>query len=108
MDEEAGIKVTSADIKSFLSNVGNPFVSNIKNNISVHFLPQDIIFSFSIFDPKKIPRSESPRYAVHGEDSIQELSSHYGVNKPVKTLEGKECSRPALISADVSTDWKTV
>ena len=71
LDEEAWIKVTSADIKSFQSNVGNPFVSNLKDNISVHFSSQDIVSSFSIFDPKKIPSSESPRYAVHGEDSIK-------------------------------------
>ena len=37
LDEETVIKVTSADIKSFQSNVGNPFVCNLKNNISVCF-----------------------------------------------------------------------
>ena len=38
MDEEARIKVTSADIKSFKSNVENPYVSNRKNNIPFIFL----------------------------------------------------------------------
>ena len=43
LDEEAGIKVTSADNKSFQSNVGNPFVSNLKN-VSARFSSHDVVF----------------------------------------------------------------
>ena len=65
LDEEAGLEVTSADTKSIQSNVGNLSVSSLKKK---HFC---LIF---FFDPKRLPSSKSPQYAVHGEDLIKSLS----------------------------------
>ena len=76
--------------------------------ISSRFTSQDVVSAFSIFDPKKIPSPpESPEYPSYGEDSVDTLSSHYGVDRPAQTLEGEEFSKPALTSAEVSTEWKT-
>ena len=79
----------------------------MKINISSHFTSQDVVSAFSIFDPKKVPSPESPEYPSYGEDSVDTLSSHYGVDRPAQTLEGEEFSKPALTSAEVSTEWKT-
>ena len=101
------MKVTLADIQTFQDVVGKPFISNLKSNISSRFTSQDVVSAFSIFDPKKIPSPESPEYPSYGEDSVNTLSRHYGVDRPAQTLEGEEFSKPALTSAEVSTEWKT-
>jgi len=53
------------DIKSFQDNVGIPFVSTLKANISSRFGSQDVVSAFSIFDPKKTPRIDSLEYTYY-------------------------------------------
>ena len=55
LDKNISIKVTIDDIKSFQHNVGIPFVSKLKVNISSHFGFQNEVSAFSILDPKKTP-----------------------------------------------------
>ena len=43
----------------------------------------------------------------YGEDYLHTLLDHYGTEKVAETLDGEETVRQALISADVSTEWKT-
>ena len=107
LDEVADLKVTLADIQSFHNAVGKPFISDLKCNISSRFTSQDVVSAFSIFDPKKILSPESPEYPSYGEDSVNTLNRHYGVDRPAQTLEGEEFSKPALTSAEISIEWKT-
>ena len=67
LEEVTDITIALADIQYFQDSVGKPFISNLKNNISNRFSSQDIVSSFSIFDPKNIPSPESPLYARYGE-----------------------------------------
>ena len=50
-----GVNISIPDIVAFTENVGKPFASNLKANITSRFGSQDIIAAFSIFDPKKVP-----------------------------------------------------
>ena len=54
LEEATLIKITMDDIKSFQDNVGKPFVSTLKANISSRFCSQDVVSAFSIFDPRKL------------------------------------------------------
>ena len=60
----------------FTENVGKPFVSNLKANISSRFGSQDIIAAFSIFDPKKVPSIDSPDIKMYSESFINTLYAH--------------------------------
>ena len=48
-----GVKVTSADIASFQERVAMHFITDLKNNIVCQFTFQDVVSSFSIYDPEK-------------------------------------------------------
>ena len=87
LEEVTDITIALADIQYFQDSVGKPFISNLKNNISNRFSSQDIVSSFSIFDPKKIPSPESPLYARYGEDSIDILK------KPLRSGQTSQDSR---------------
>ena len=50
------VMLTQQDITSFQDDVGKPLVALVKENIANYFASsKDIITSFSIFDPKKVP-----------------------------------------------------
>ena len=70
LEEATSIKITMDDIKSIQDNVGKPFVSTLKANISSRFCSQDIVSAFSIFDPRKTPSVDSSHYKHYGEDSL--------------------------------------
>ena len=72
------VMLTQQDITSF-QDVGKPFVALVKENIANRFSSsKDIITSFSIFDPKKVPAPTSVDLTSYGEDSISTLIDHYG------------------------------
>ena len=48
-------KVTSANIASFQERVTKHFITDLKNNIVCRFTSQDVVSSFSIFGPEKMP-----------------------------------------------------
>jgi len=60
----------------FQDNVGIPFVSTLKANISGS---QDVVSAFSIFDPKKTPKLDSSEYSNYGKDSLSILLHQYGL-----------------------------
>ena len=102
------IKLTQEDITSFQNDVGKPFVALVKENIANHFSSsKDIITSFSIFDPKKVPAPTSVELTSYGEDSISILIDHYGKDLQGKTVDGIAFEKAAIISRDVRTEWKT-
>ena len=95
-------QITALDISSFQDKVGKPFVGLLRDNITSRFSSSDIVGSFSIFDPKKVPATDSPSY---GEDSVSLLADHYGKDLPAKTVLGVELTKDAIISTEVKTEW---
>ena len=77
-----------SDITSFVDRVAKPFVTKLNNNISIRFVSQDVVSSFSIFDQSKIPASDSSDLASYGDHSVDILINHYGTDQPAETVEG--------------------
>ena len=94
-------------ITSFQENVAKPFVTDLKGNISRRFSSQDVVASFSIFDPSKLPKDGSPDLSSYGEEFLGILKDHYGQDLPAKSVQGEEFIVPALVSSDIHTEWKT-
>ena len=108
LEEVTGVDITTSDIQTFQNNVGNPFVSTLKGNISSRFCSQDIVSALSIFDPKKTPNSDSSEYQQYGECSVKVLLDHYGGRKTAVTLEGEEYEVMGLVSSEITAEWKTL
>ena len=103
-----GIEVTLAGISSFQEKVGKPFISLLKGNISSRFsASKEVLSAFSVFDPKKVPDQSSTELCSYGDNLIQTLMEHYGKSLPAKSVEGTDFLKEAIISSDVSTEWKT-
>lgn len=100
-------KITTESITSFQERVAKPFTTKLKANISSRFDAQDIVSSFSIFDPQKVPAPDFSDLLHYGEDSVEILLGHYGVEMPADTIDGGEYTTKALISSDIRTEWKT-
>ena len=108
LEEAAGIKVTLADITTFQEKVTKPFIAHLKENVSSRFASSsDIVSALSIFDPRKAPKVDSPDLPQYGEQAISILMAHYGAEKPAETLLGEPTNREAVISSDITTEWKT-
>ena len=101
------IKITTESITSFQDRVAKPFNTMLKNNISSRFVSQDVVSSFSIFDPKKVPAADSSGLLSYGEDSVDLLIEHYGTEQPAETVQGDGYTKEALISPELRTEWKT-
>lgn len=63
--------------------------------------------ALSIFDPRKVPSVDSDDLSCYGEDSVSTLLAHYGIERSAETLDGEETVKEAMISPDISTEWKT-
>ena len=108
LEEAAEIRVTLADITTFQDRVAKPFIAHLKENISSRFASSgDIVSALSIFDPRKAPKVGSPDLPQYGEEAITTLLAHYGKEKPGQTLLGEPLNRAAVISSDITTEWKT-
>ena len=59
--------------------------------------------ALSIFNPKV----DSPDLPQYGEQAITTLLAHYGAEKPAETLLGEPTNREAVITSDITTEWKT-
>ena len=63
--------------------------------------------ALSIFDPRKAPKVDSPDLPQYGEQAITTLLAHNGTEKPAETLLGEPTNREAVITSDITTEWKT-
>ena len=109
MDDIEGatdIKITTESITTFQERVAKPFVAMLKVNISSRFVSQDIVSSFNIFDPKRVPATDSSDLVAYGEDSVDLMLAHYGAEQPAETIDGDEYTKEALISPEIRTEWK--
>ena len=87
IEDVTGIKVTTPDVSSFQKSLAEPFLRDLKNNISSRFISQDVVSEFSIFNPKKMPAPSSSDLQFYGENSVGILMEPYGVEKTVETLQ---------------------
>ena len=79
-----------------------PFIAHLKENISSRFTSSsDIVSALSIFDPRKAPKVDSPALPQYT------LLAHYGAEKPAETLLGEPTNMEAVITSDITTEWKT-
>ena len=101
------IKINSESITSFQENVAKHFVTDLKGNISRRFSSQDIVASFSILDPSKLPQNDSPDLSSYGEEFLGVLEDHYGKELAAESIEGEEFIVSALVSPDIRTEWMT-
>ena len=65
-----------------------------------------MLSSFSVFDPKKVPRLSTHELPLYGDSSIQNLIGQFGRDLPAKSLEGTEFEKAAIVSSDLGTEWK--
>ena len=85
------------------------FIRLIKDNISSQFRSssKDVLSAFSVFDTKKVSSLSIHELPLYGDSSIQTLIGQFGRDLPAKSLEGIEFEKVAIVSSDLSTEWKT-
>ena len=66
-----------------------------------------MLSAFSIFYPKKVPSFFTHELPLYGDSSIQTLVGQFGRDLPAKLLERTEFEKAAIVSSDLSTEWKT-
>ena len=86
MKSSLNLSYSYEDIMKFQNEIDGPFYCLLKENIQNHVCSQDIVTSFSIFDPNIYPKSPSDTY---GNEKIKTLLHHYGRELPVKTIAGE-------------------
>ena len=107
LETATGTEITPTDITTFQETIAKPFIATLKDNISSRFASSgDVLLALSIFDPKKLP-ADSHALSHYGEDAISTLLTHYGTDISAETLHGEETVKEAMISPDISTEWKT-
>ena len=107
LEATTDIKITTESITSYQDRVAKPFITMLKNNISSWFILQDVVSSFSIFDPKKVSAADSSGLLSYGEDSVDLLIELYSAEQPAETVQGDEYTKEALISPELRIEWKT-
>ena len=93
-------------VTSFQERVVKPFIMQLKASISSQFDGQGIISSFSIFDQQKLLAPNPSDLLHYGDDCVEILLVHYGVEMPADTIDSGEYTTKALISSDICTEWK--
>ena len=107
IEKATGVKVTSVNIASFQERVAKHFITDLKNNIVCRFTSQDVVSSFSIFDPEKKPPLSTSDLSCYGEDCIYTILKHYGKDLTAESVLAEESVKPALVSSDITLEWKT-
>ena len=100
-------RITQEDISTFQEKIGQCFIHQLRDNITSRFTSSDVVSSFSIFDPRKVPATSSPKFSLYGECAIDTLIDHYAQDLPAETVHGVQFVKEGIISLDVCTEWKT-
>ena len=74
---------------------------------SRRFEAQDIVSALSIFDPRKVPSSDSTQLPTYGTKSIELLTDHYAQKRHSLTLDEEEMQKEGLITPELHTEWIT-
>ena len=103
-----GEPINTTKIQSFQESVAKPYIARLKENISSRFSSShNVISALAIFNPQKVPRSDSASLASYGNESVKVLLDHYGQDKAAQTVLGEETIKPALISPEIQAEWRT-
>ena len=76
----------------------------LRDNITSRFTSSDVVSSFSIFDPRKVPGTSSPLFFLYREGAIDTLIDHYAQDFPTETLHGVQFVKEGILSLDVRTE----
>ena len=107
LETATGTTISRADIATFQETIAKPFIATLKDSISSRFASSgDVLSALSMLDPKKLP-ADSHDLSHYGEHSIGTLLSHYDTDRSAETLQGEETVKEAMISPDITTEWKT-
>ena len=79
-------QIPQEDISTFREKIGQCFIHQLRDNITSRFTSSDVVSSFSIFDPRKVPATSSPLFSLYGEGAIDTLIDHYAQNFPAETV----------------------
>ena len=104
IERATGVKVTSANIASFQERVAKHFITDLKNNIVCRFTSQDIVSSFSIFDPETMPSLRSTDLSCYGGDYIYTTLKRDGKDLTAESELAEESDKPALVSFDITSE----
>jgi len=109
LEEKGRIIVTLLEIIAFQEQATKPFIVFLKENISSRFSSSsNVVLGMSIFDPRKAPKADLPDLrTTHGDEAIATLLAHYGSEKLAEMLQGTSTNREAVITPDITTEWKT-
>ena len=55
----------------------------------------------------KVPSLSTHELPLYGDSSIQTLTGQFRRDFPAKSLEGTEFEKAAIVTSDLSTEWKT-
>ena len=102
-----GIEVTHLDICSFQERLGKPFIRLIKTYPTDLDPPKKCVISLQYFDPKKVLSHCTHELPLYGDSSIQTLIGQFGRDLQA-SFEGTEFEKAAIISSDLSTEWKNI
>ena len=101
------VQITQEDISTFQEKIGQCFIHQLRDNITSCFTSSDVVSSYSIFDPRKVPATSSPLFSLYGEGAIDTLIDHYAQIFPAETVHGVQFVKEGIISLDVRTELKT-
>ena len=90
-------QITQEDISTFQAKIGQCFIHQLRDNITSRFTSSDVVSSFSIFDPRKVPATSSPLFSLHGEGATDTLIDHYAQNFPAETVYGVQFKYSCII-----------
>ena len=81
LGQETGVTIDKDKLQEFQENVGVPFITHLKGNISSRFASHDIVSALAVFDHRKVPCTDSTQLPTYGKTSIEVLVDHYGKDK---------------------------
>ena len=83
------------------------FISDLKENLSSQFASSgQVVSALGIFDLKKLP-ADPESLPSYEDESITTLLKHYRTERSAKTIEDEETVKEAMVSSDITTEWKT-
>ena len=100
-------QITQEDIATFQEKIGQCFNHQSRDNNTSRFTFSDVVSSFSIFDPRKVPATSSPLLSLYGEGAIDTLIDHYAQDFLAETVHGVQFVKEGNFSLDVLKEWKT-
>ena len=80
------------------------FIHQLRDNISSHFTSSDVVSTFSIFDPRKVPATSSSLFSLYGKGAIDTLIDHYAQDFPTESVHGVQFVKEGIISLVVRTE----